>query len=74
MVNVTCELVWLITLLKDFGIDHTHPALLFCDNQATLYIAANPIFRERTKHIEVDFHVVREKIQSGLLKTLLLPS
>ena len=74
MENATCELVWFITLLKDFGIDHTHPTLLFCDNQVPLHIVANPIFHERTKHIEVDCHVVREKIQGGILKMLHVPS
>ncbi|KAL6331964.1 hypothetical protein AAG906_020317 [Vitis piasezkii] len=53
MAHVTCELTWLIALLKDLGVPHTQPLCCL-----------------RTKHIEIDCHIVREKIQTGMLKTL----
>ena len=70
MENVTCEIIRLLPLLKDLHIPHPTLALFFYDNQTMLHIATNHVFHERTKHIEIDSYVIREKIQNGFLKTL----
>ncbi|KAL2240118.1 UNVERIFIED_CONTAM: Retrovirus-related Pol polyprotein from transposon RE2 [Sesamum indicum] len=67
MASTVCELKWLSYLLSDFGIKLSLPVRLFCDNQAALHIMANPVFHERTKHIEIDCHVVRTAYKDGFL-------
>lgn len=74
MATLACELQWLKHLLTDLGIPHISPMTMFCDNQAALHISQNPVFHERTKHIELDCHFVREKIQAKLLITRYIPS
>lgn len=70
----TCEVTWLTALLKDMGLHHLPPTLLKCDNQAAIAIAANPVSHERTKHVEVDCHFIRDKIKSGDIITQHVPS
>ncbi|GJY62094.1 retrovirus-related pol polyprotein from transposon TNT 1-94 [Tanacetum coccineum] len=67
MALTTGELKWLKRLLKSFGIHHPQPMLLYCDSQGALHISRNPVFHERTKHIEVDCHYIRDELVSGNL-------
>lgn len=60
MVQATCELFWLQQLLTSLHVSVTTTAKLFCDNKSSMYIATNPVFHERTKHVEIDCHNVRD--------------
>jgi len=57
------------SFLSFLGISLAKPMKLYCDNQAALHIAKNPIFHERTEHIEIDCHFVWERLISKDLKT-----
>ncbi|XP_021744660.1 uncharacterized protein LOC110710644 [Chenopodium quinoa] len=75
MALTSYEVTWLTQLLKDLGLKNLGPAILKCDNKAALSIAANPVHHERTKHIEVDCHFIRDdKINEGCIKTQYTPS
>lgn len=69
MATTCCEVTWICSLLEDLRLPHSQPVKLYCDNKAALHIAANPTFHERTKHIEIDCHIVREKLQQGRICT-----
>ena len=65
-----CEIQWIHYLLEDLQVHLSSPTPLFCDNQSAIYLAQNPVFHERTKHIEIDCHVIRTKMAEGLIKLL----
>lgn len=69
MVEALCELKWIKNVLFTMGIEHRGAMNLFCDSRLALYIAANPVFHERTKHVELDCHFIRDDIQRGVVRT-----
>ncbi|KAJ0028636.1 hypothetical protein Pint_36096 [Pistacia integerrima] len=69
MANTVAELTWMTFILKDLRIAITSPPILYCDNLSALYMTVNPIFHARSKHIELDYHFVRERVARGLLIT-----
>lgn len=69
MASALREVKWLRKLLKGLSIKQTAPTRFFCDSKATIHIAANPVFHERTKHIENDCHSVRNAVQEGIIAT-----
>lgn len=74
LASLTCEIQWLKYLLSDLGIKHDEAARVYCDNKSAIYLAKNPIFHERTKHIEIDCHMIREKVQNGIINLLSISS
>ena len=74
MALATCELIWLKHLLQELRFWKDEQIKLICDNQVALHISSNPVFHERTKHIEVDCHFIREKIASGCITTSFINS
>ncbi|KAG7556307.1 Reverse transcriptase RNA-dependent DNA polymerase [Arabidopsis suecica] len=70
MAMASKEIAWLDKLVAEFQIHRTKPVPMFCDSTAAIHIANNSVFHERTKHIENDCHITRDRIEQGLLKTL----
>jgi hypothetical protein len=74
MAFATAELYWLRMLLQELQLPLKFPPVLWCDNIGALSLASNPIFHARTKHVEVNYHFIREKIARKDLITRYLPT
>lgn len=70
MTSSIAELTWLEGLFAELNVIIHKPITVFSDSKSAIQFAPNPIFYERTKHIEIDCHFIRDKIKSGLVQTL----
>uniref|UniRef100_A0A2N9J915 CCHC-type domain-containing protein n=1 Tax=Fagus sylvatica TaxID=28930 RepID=A0A2N9J915_FAGSY len=70
LADTTSELLALRWLLEDMGVTHSSPTVIHCDNRSAIQIAHNDVFHERTKHIEIDCHLVRHHLSAGILHLL----
>jgi hypothetical protein len=73
MGHTTCEVTLLRNILQEFGLLVQGPTPLYCDNHTVIYSASNLVFHERTKHIEVDCHFIRSKVESEDIVTPFVP-
>lgn len=74
LANATAEIIWLESLLRELHVPILAPSSVICDNTSALHLAANPILHARTKHIEIDYHFVRERVLAGSLTAQFTPS
>jgi histone deacetylase 1/2 len=72
MANATAEIIWVQSLLRELDVRSPPVARLWCDNIRATYLSANPVFHARTKHIEIDYHFVRERVAHKLLHVRLI--
>nr|GEV57586.1 integrase, catalytic core [Tanacetum cinerariifolium] len=68
LIDTVTELTWLQALLNELIICSSSTPILWCDNLGATYLSANPIFYACTKHMEIDYHFVREKVAQGDLR------
>jgi len=69
-----CEGLWLKKLLEEVNVSIKPPIKLYCDNKAAINISLNPVQHDRTKHVEVDRHFIKEKVEEGIICMSYVPT
>jgi len=72
--NAVAEASWLRQLLVELHVPLRRTALIYCDNISTVYMSSNPVQHQRTKHVEIDLHFVRERVATGDVRVLHVPT
>jgi hypothetical protein len=72
--NTVAEISWLRQLLQEHHFCPRRSSVVFCDNVSAVYLSTNPVQHQRTKHVEIDLHFVRDKVATGEIHVLHVPS
>lgn len=72
--NAVAEATWVRNLLLELQVPVPKATIVYCDNISAIYLSGNPVQHQRTKHVELDIHFVREKVQIGHIRVLHVPS
>ncbi|KAJ0647711.1 putative RNA-directed DNA polymerase [Helianthus annuus] len=72
--NAVAEATWLRNLLLELHTPLRRASIVYCDNVSAVYLSDNPVQHQRTKHVEIDIHFVREKVRIGHIRVLHVPS
>ena len=74
LLQTLAEILWIQSLIRELGICPSSPPKLWCDNIGAMYRSVNPIFHAQTKHVEIDFHFVCDRVANKSLQVLFVPS
>ncbi|GJT12441.1 ribonuclease H-like domain-containing protein [Tanacetum coccineum] len=72
--NVVAETSWIRNLLRELHTSLFTATLVYCDNVSVVYMSANPVQHQYTKHIEIDIHFIHEKVAAGHVRVLYVPT
>lgn len=72
--NAVSDACWIRNLLLETGSPLDRATIVYCDNISAVYLSTNPVQHQRTKHIEIDIHFVREKVKMGIVRVLHIPA
>jgi len=72
--TVSCEAIWLRKLLASLFDQELDPTVIHCDNQSCIKLFENLVFHDKSKHIEIKYHSIRDKIQKGVVKLQYVPT
>lgn len=68
LTHTTAELIWLQTLIRELGFQLHCPPILWCDNLGATYLTSNLVYHSRTKHLDIDFHFIRDRVAAQTLQ------
>ena len=74
LAHTAADVAWLRLLLKDLGVALPIQPTIFCDNMSAIALSANPVYHSRIKHLDMDYHFVRERVHNGDLLVDYLPT
>jgi hypothetical protein len=72
--NGVAEAAWLRQLLAELHSTLSRSTLVYCDNVSAVYLSTNPVQHQRTKHVEIDLHFVRDRVAVGDVRVLHVPT
>lgn len=74
LVHTAADIAWVRNILKDLGVFLSNPPSIHYDNMSVITLSANPVFHSKIKHLDNDYHFVRECVQQGDLEVLYIPT
>jgi hypothetical protein len=72
--NGVAEASWMCELLHELHSPLQRATLVYCDNVSAVYLSTNPVQHQRTKHVEIDLHFVRDRVAAGDVRVLSVPT